>query len=258
MLLELEWLHRQMDRDLRRRFAPVFVLFEIKTIVLCVRNKAAERAAAIEHLLERSLLSDPLRRALREPSDVRSTVAAATQVLAAHAGELASLEAAYKEEGLRGFEDGLMRGYLAHVAATRLDPTIRAFITSFIDLRNLMILYKHLRWGIAAEDVFIPGGVLAPERFEQAAARKDFTGLDALAREAAGPETLPAAATEGAFETMLLRRLTRRLRQATRDGGPVELLLDYAWRRYVEARNLAVLHHARDVGPEALERELIA
>jgi len=247
-----------MNRSLRKRFAPVFVLFELKTIVLCVRNKMLQRTAEVERLLERSLLSDRLQQALREPPDVRSTVAAVTESLAVVAERLRALDIAYAEGGLKGFENDLTRGYLAHAASTRMHPAIHGFFASFIDLRNLMILYKHLRWEIEEEAVFIPGGTLEPSRFVQAASRKEFAGLEAIAREATGLQDLPAAASEGALETVLLRCMTQQLQKASRACEDVGLILDYVWRSYVQARNLAVLHHAADLGPEALERELIA
>jgi vacuolar-type H+-ATPase subunit C/Vma6 len=247
-----------MDRSLRKCFAPVFVLFELKTIVLCVRNKQVQRTAEIERLLERSLLADPLRQALRASPDVRSTVSAVAELLACAADELRALETAYAEEGLKGFENGLMRGYLAHAAATRMHPAIRRFFAAFTDLRNLMILYKHLRWEIEGEAVFIPGGTLDSSRFAQAADRKEFAGLETLAKEVTGVKYAPAAATEGALETVLLGRMTQQLRKAGRESGDVGLILDYVWRSYVQARNLAVLHHAGHLGPETLERELIA
>jgi vacuolar-type H+-ATPase subunit C/Vma6 len=258
LLEEFEWLYRQMDRSLRRCFAPVFMLFELKTIVLCVRNKTVQRTAEFERLLERSLLSDRLQQALRESPDVRSTVSAVVELLATVAPDLRALETDYAEEGLRGFENGLMRGYLAQVSATRMLPAIREFFAAFIDLRNLMILYKHLRWEIAGEAVFIRGGTLEPSRFVQAAARKELAGLEALAQEVTGSKDVPAAASEGALETVLLRRMTQQLRKAGRESEDVGLILDYVWRSYVQARNLAVLHHAGDLEPETLERELIA
>lgn len=247
-----------MNHGLRECFAPVFGLFELKTIVLGVRNKAAQRTVEIERLLECSLLSDRLRQALREPPDVRSTVAAVSDALADHAPDLRDAVEAYAEQGLRGFEDCLVRGYLAHVAVTRMHPAIRAFFTSFTDLRNLMILYKHLRWEIVEEDVFIPGGTVETARFVQVAARKEYAGLEALAIEVTGPGRAPVVATEGAFESVLLGRMTRQLRKAGRDDEGVALVLDYVWRSYVQARNLAVLYHAGELGREALERELIA
>ena len=51
MLRELAWLHTQMNRELRETFAPLFALFEIKTIVLCLRNRAIGRTGEITRLL---------------------------------------------------------------------------------------------------------------------------------------------------------------------------------------------------------------
>ncbi len=65
LLQEFEWLYLQMDRPMRARLAPVFALFELKTIVLCLRNASAGRPDEIERLLGHSLLADRVRDALR-------------------------------------------------------------------------------------------------------------------------------------------------------------------------------------------------
>ena len=83
LLAEFEWLYGQMDRALRRRVGPVLVLFELKTIVLCVRNKAAHRTIEIDGLLGRSLLGAPLCQALKDEPSVRATIAAVTAAVAA-------------------------------------------------------------------------------------------------------------------------------------------------------------------------------
>lgn len=258
LLAEFEWLYAQMNRPLRRRLAPVFGLFELKTIVLCVRSKAAHRSSEIAGLLARSLLADALRQALAREPDVRATVVAVAEIVARDAPPVREAAAAYASHGLRGFEDGLMRGYLAQAAATRLHPLVRQFFAAFADLRNLMILYKQLRWGVADAAAFVGGGALAASRLEGVLAAKDLAGVDALARDAAGVTALPAAASEGALETVLLASLTRRLRQWGRASEDVGLILDYLWRNYVQARNLAVLFHGAELGAGTLERELIA
>ena len=166
--------------------------------------------------------------------------------------------AAYAEQGLRGFEDALMRGYLAHVVTTRLHPVVRQFFRAFIDLRNVMILYKQLRWRMAETGVFIEGGAFEVPHLAQLALHAEPGSLDELVKEATGLKTVPAAANEGALETVLLASLTRRLHQTGRSGDTFALILDYIWRHYVHARNLALLFHASDLGEAALERELIA
>ena len=258
LLAEFEWLYGQMDRALRRRVEPVFMLFELKTIVLCVRNKAAHRATEIDGLIGQSLLGAPLRQALQGERGVPATIAAVTAVIGAVAPLAREAADGYASGGLRGFEDGLMRGYLAHVATAPLDAAVRRFFEAFTDLRNVMILYKQMRWGIADPAAFIRGGTLDPVVFERALASKRPAVVAEVASRATGLKSLPPAATEGSIETVLLSTLARRLHLAARAGGTVEVVIDYLWRKYVEARNSAVLLHGRGAGASELERELIA
>ncbi|HYA17647.1 MAG TPA: V-type ATPase subunit [Bryobacteraceae bacterium] len=258
LLNEIEWLYGQMNRALRACFAPVFVLLELKTIVLCLRNREAGRLSEIDTLLTHTLLADSLRQALRGQPDVRSSIARLVETTAGALPGLREAAAAYANHGLRGFEDSLMRGYLAHTAAAQLDPLIRQFLRAFIDLRNVMILYKQLRWGVDDAGAFIEGGTFELSRLAQLLAGRKLSSWEELAKEATALKALPAAASEGALETVLLTSLTGRLRQIGRDRDDAGLVLDYIWRIYVHARNLAVLCHAPDLGEAALERELIA
>lgn len=258
LLQEFEWLYLQMDRRLRTRLAPVFALFEIKTLVLCLRNASGGRREANERLLHHSLLADGLKDALRGgvdmPAAIRALAAAAAPVL----GEAAALEQGYAEGGLGEVETRLMRNYLASVVALQLAPPVRAFFVGFIDLRNVMTLYKHLRWQIADEPSVIPGGSIDPARLREACSSGSPGGLDVMVREVIGRAAPPLAAGETALETVLLGDMTRRLRANVGDDGDVGLLLDYAWRLYVEARNRAVVLHAGGLDPATLARELIA
>lgn len=257
LLSELEWLYGQMNRALRECFAPVFVLLELKTIVLCLRNKEAHRATEIDTLLTHTLLADSIRLVLRDQPDVPASITTLVETTAEALPGLGEAATAYADRGLRGFEDSLMRGYLAHAATTRSHPVIQQFLRAFVDLRNVMILYKQLRWGVEDAGAFIDGGTFEPSRLVQ------LNSWEGLAKEAAGLRVLPAAANQGALETVLLTSLTGRLRQSGRDNlgrnsDGVGLILDYIWRIYVHARNVAVLYHAADLGEATLERELIA
>jgi vacuolar-type H+-ATPase subunit C/Vma6 len=259
MLREFDWLYRQMDHRLRVRYAAVFALFELKTIVLCLRNRAIERTAEVERLLARSLLAESVQRALRSGAQTGATVGAVIDALAAVHQGFRELETAHAEEGLKGLENALTRIYLQQVAAEQLVQVVQQFFAMFIDMRNAMLLYKRLRWGVGDKSPFIAGGSIAPQRFERALAHKDHAGLDALVKEATGLPSVPAAANEGALETVLLRSIKTRLHEIGRAtaGDGDGLILDYLWRLYVHARNLALLHHARDVARETLEQELI-
>jgi vacuolar-type H+-ATPase subunit C/Vma6 len=259
LLAEFDWLRRQMNPRLRRDLAPVFTLFVIKTLVLCLRNKAAERQATVERLLHHELLAEELRDAVVSAPEPGAAVAAVAEAVGALAGDARPLAAAYVEGGLKGLETRLMRDFLGRVVGAPCHPAVRRFFVSFIDLRNVMTLYKHLRWGFHDAAAFVPGGTLATSRLADASARGDTGGLDACVREITGEAAPTMAASEVALESRLLSSVTRRLRAAgRRSGDDVELILDYLWSVYVEARNRAVRLHAADVDAATLEQELIA
>ena len=257
LLTEFDWLRRQMDPRLRAVFAPVFTLFSVKTLVLALRNKAAERQAAVGRLMRHELLGGELREALVRAPDAGTAVAAIAGAFAAAPDDARSLAAAYAEGGLKGFESQLTRLFLARVAAARTPPVIRRFFAAFIDLRNVMTLYKHLRWGFHDAAAFVSGGELAVPRLVEASSRGDTACLEAVVAETTGTTAPVAAAGEAALESRLLSHLTQQLHRAGREGTDLDLILDYVWSVYVHARNRAVRLHAAGVGAEALARELI-
>ena len=236
-----------MNRQLRGSFAPLFGLFEIKTIVLCLRNRAIGRSGRVESLLAPSLLADELKEILLREAGVRATISAA----------FPELETAYDEGNLAAFENDLMRAYLEAMTARSLEPPIRAFFTIFIDMRNLVLLYKSLRWRLAGPCPFIRGGSIAIGALEEIAARNDDGALDVMLRRVSGRDDLSVAQSEGALETLLLRSMTAPLMRARRSAGAVAPIVAYLWRLYIQARNLAVIHHAAGLEAPLLERELV-
>lgn len=258
LLTEFDWLRRQMNSRLRRVFAPVFMLFGIKTLVLALRNKAAERHAEVARLMRHELFAEHLRDALVRAPDTGVAVAAVIAACAPVYGEARGLAAAYARGGLKGFESRLTRDFLASVTPAGAHPAVQRFFAAFIDLRNVMTLYKHLRWGVQEAAAFVPGGTLALARLVDASRRGDAGCLDGLVREMAGAAAPAVAAGEVALESRLLSHLTRVLRDDRRGGDEVDVVLDYVWSVYVHARNRALRLHAGTVDATLLGRELIA
>jgi hypothetical protein len=254
LLAEFDWLRTQMNPGLRRCLAPVFTLFAIKTLVLCLRNKAAQRHGTVGRLLGHELFADELRDALTAAPDVGSAVALVAQAF----GDARGLGSAYAAGGLKEVESRLMRDFLAHAVVAPARPAVRRFFVAFVDQRNVMTLYKQLRWGFRDASAFVAGGTLETARLVEGAGRGDNACLDACVREVAGDEAPAVPATEVALESRLLSSLTRALRRGAREGGAVELVLDYVWEVYVHARNSALRLHAGNVDDVVLEQELIA
>jgi hypothetical protein len=253
---ELSWLFRQMDARMRAANAPVFGLFEMKTIVLCLRNASLDRVEPRRRLLQRSLLAPAVREILGRHRPVGAIVAALGPALGGLSRAFDDLDSRYFEAGLKGCEDALMRMYLEAVMAARLAPPARHFLARFIDFRNLMALYKHLRWELKGPVVLIHGGTTDVAAFRDALVDEDGAALDALIVRATGVRI--SAATEIGVETKLLTALSNELNRARRQRGGDWLVPDYVWRAYVHARNLAVRHHGAAVEPSVLAREMIA
>jgi len=258
LLHEHAWLRAQMNRGLRKCLDPVFALFELKTIVLCLRCKSVRNDAEVARLLADSQLPGSLRLALLGAADVPAVVADIARRLELATPEQTSLQRAYANDGLKGFETRLTRLYLEYVDGVKLHPCVRSFFASFVDLRNVMTLYKHLRWGVGDAAAFMAGGKTDVSRLQQASASKDSTQLDLLVREIAGRTAPPLATAESSLETILLGSLTSRLQSDVRNGDDVGAVLEYAWRVYVHARNRAILLHASGVDTATIEKELIA
>lgn len=254
---ELAWLFRQMDRRLREGTAPVFVLFEIKTIVLCLRNAELDRTEVQRHLLERSLLSAALRDILAQRRNVGATVAALGTALGGVSPAFLDLDARYFEAGLKGCEDALMRVYLDAVADVKLAAPARHFLRRFTDLRNLMALYKHLRWDLKGPVVLIRGGTIETPVFREVMVREDRAVLDALIARTTGLQ-LDDAAGELAVESRLMAAFGNELRRLRRLRDATWMVPDYMWSAYARARNQAVLHHAAGLEPAVIAREMIA
>jgi hypothetical protein len=144
------------------------------------------------------------------------------------------------------------------MCGVRLHPPVREFFASFIDLRNLMTLYKQVRWEIVDVEAFQSGGTIDVPRLQRISAARDMAGLDLLVREVAGRAAPPLATAEGSLETILLGSLSRRIRSMSREDDPVGTVLDYAWRVYVHARNQSLLLHAAHLDYAGLEKELVA
>ncbi|HUJ14242.1 MAG TPA: V-type ATPase subunit [Thermoanaerobaculia bacterium] len=244
-LAELQWLHAQMNRELRDTFAPLFALFEMKTIVLCLRNKAIGRPAEIERLLHRSLLADDIRESLTSEPDVRSAIVRAF-------GELAG---EFDEGNLQAFENDLMRLYLQEVVRQSLHPVMREFFTEFIDLRNIVLLYKHFRWNLAKPEALIDGGSIAVDELQSIQTSAE---LDDLVKRVTRLAPISVATSGASLESELLGALTTRLRTIRHTMDDIGLIVVYVWNIYVQARNLAILHHAPSLDAETIERELIA
>ncbi len=255
LVREFGWLYRQMDSEYRRIFAPVFTVFELRTLILCLRQRQARNNAKVEELLALSLLAPSVKKPLRTATDLQGALAGLEERLACETPIFTGLAQIGVDQGLKGVEEVLTRNYLIDTLRGKLHPLVRRLLIELVDLRNLLILYKHLRWKLGTPPAFLEGGSLPPGKLQAAWETGDLTAFVA-SREDISDSFMGIDA--GVLETVLLRRISARLKRQGKFIEGVGPVLDYLWRCYTETRNLGVLRHGRDLPKETLAAELIA
>lgn len=251
LLREFAWLYSQMEQNTRTVFAPFFLYFELRTVILCLRQRLAGDERRIAELLRFTLLSPQVQRVLREENDLSLAVGELSGLFARLAEPFKGLRRAFHEGGLAGFEERLTTLYLEHVADGRHQPVIGGFFHRLIDVRNAVALAKHQRWRTSLLPSFIRGGRIGEAPFQEAA---KTGGVGTILRRLAGTE---AELTATNLESLLLGRLTRQVRRMGRESTETGCILDYLWRIAVEARNLSLLVHGVQLERNVISGELV-
>jgi len=255
MRSEFRWVYRQMNERLRQTFAPLFLWFELRTIILCLRFRRGGEGGKAAGLLPASLLAKPVQQALTEEGEPAAVVDAVSGLLAAVAEPYRGLGAIYRERGGRVHEQRLVTLYLERMSALPLHPLLREFFRALIDMRNLVTLAKQLRWQLHEPQAFIRGGEITPERLGKALEEGTAAGLATLLAALPDMGALPAAQLNP--EQQLFGWLTGKVRRLGREPLGVGLVLDYLWRCFVQAHNLSLMIHGEGLDHETLQAELI-
>lgn len=255
MRSEFRWVYRQMNEGLRQTFAPLFLWFELRTIILCLRFRRGGERGKAASLLPASLLAKPVQQALTEDGEPAAVMDALSGLLAAVTEQYRSLGDFYRERGGREHEQRLVTLYLERMTALPLHPLLREFFRSLIDMRNLVTLAKQLRWHLHEPQAFIRGGEITPERLGKVLEEGTAAGLATLLAAVPDIGALPAAPFNP--EPQLFGWLTGKVRRLGRVPLGVGLVLDYLWRCFVEAHNLSLMIHGEGLDHETLRAELI-
>jgi hypothetical protein len=255
MRSEFRWVYCQMNGRLRQTFAPLFLWFELRTVILCLRFRRGGELGKAAGLLPASLLAKRVQQALTEDDEPAAVIAALSGLLAAVAEPYRSLGDSYRQRGGREQEQRLVTLYLERMTGLPLHPVLSEFFRSLIDMRNLVTLAKQLRWQLHEPQAFIRGGEISPERLGKALAEGSAADLASLL--AALPDMgEPPAATLNP-EPQLYGWLTAKVHRLGRDPLGIGLVLDYLWRCFIEAHNLSLSIHGEGLDQETLRPEMI-
>lgn len=254
LLKEHRWVRGQMDEDMRRDFAPYFLHAELRTLFIALRALAGEKAQKADETLEASLLAPSLRSLLRS-GDAGDAVVRLEKILVPVSPGFAGLSERFGADGLRGVEQQVTAAFLRHVLTMPLHPVLRQFFVRLIDARNILALFKSLRFGEGDPAAFLDGGTFGRERLLVLAGRDDPFAVLPLVRQTAGITLTEPDPTR--IETALYRGITKGLKLEGRDPLGTGLILEYLWRCSLEVTNLSILLAGKDLERDETAAELV-
>ncbi len=255
LMREYRWVYGQMNRHLREIFGPFFLYSELRTLFICLRRLEDRKAGVLDELLNRSLLSDEMKQVLFLSGDLKAAVSGIERLFAASFKKTAGLAEVLEAESLREVEQRLVEWYLAATVDSSLHPIMKLFFSRLIDARNSMSLYKYLRLELRAMPSVIPGGLVPEAKLLGIAKKGDLVEVGKLIEELSG---VPVERPDPTLvELALYRGMTKWLKKAGRDPFGIAPILDYLWRCSIEAMNLSVLYHGKDLEREAVTAELV-
>jgi vacuolar-type H+-ATPase subunit C/Vma6 len=251
LMKEYRWIYFRMDRALGQIFSPFFLYCELRTIFICLRHIKGGTASRIGEVLSPSLLSDGVKKILRESEDVTTAVKDIERTFLEVSKAFAGIAGICDREGLGGFERELVARYLVTAVRNGLHPLLKEFFVRIIDSRNIISCYKFLRLQPAGAPDFIPHGSIDKSAFAEIIKTKDITAVHRLAG-------IKDRAADSDVVGAVYGKMTAFLRRAGRDplgAGPV---LDYLWRCEREVVNMRLLSYGRDIDRETLRKELVS
>ncbi len=254
LLSEYRWVYFQMNSHVRNLYSPVFLYNEIRTIILCLRHKMYEYRD-IEPLLEYSIISKDIKKMLRECRTLLSCIEGIENVFLTLSSEFAGLKESYKEHGLMGFEQGLRDNFMEYSVRGARNQVIRFFFANLIDIRNITNLFKHLRWKMQDEPVFVHGGNIREDRLMRIFREQRLSGLELLVSQMTQKKRDTSSVIS--LEIALLNRLTLLLERTAKDPLNTGNILNYLWSCYIETVNLGILFYGSGLDSEIVERELL-
>ncbi|WP_129128332.1 hypothetical protein [Geomonas oryzae] len=252
---EYRWVYRQMNPGLRKRFAPYFLWFELRSILIALRHLRSGEKELVALSLDGSMLSPEVRGLFTSAGAPFTDASPLIRLLQAQASDARQLAAWYREGKGREYERKTVSLYLEGVGRDRLSPPVGLFFALLTDVKNLVALAKQLRWGVPDPAAFMDGGAIPRQRLCEEL-EKGESGLDRMLRKTVRrgtPDTVPER-----VEHALLTQLTGRIRREAETRSGEAFILAYLWECHLRARNKALRFRAGSFGEEGPATELFA
>jgi vacuolar-type H+-ATPase subunit C/Vma6 len=255
-LKEFQWIYFQMNKGLRDVFLPFFLYYEIKNLIVCFRYKTGKGTRKeIENLLHYSLLSGKYKEILMMETDLPVVLEEISNILLFSTKTSLRLKDIFLEQGLKSVEERLTAAFLEHAGESKLHPVMKSFFAYLIDSKNIIALYKYLRWDIRGHPTFIFGGSINESSLKKRLHEKEISEIGKLVYQLTGLDIEETVSFS--VEKTLRRGLTKKIRIMGREDSDIGFILEYLWRHYIESLNLRTILYGGQINKDAMQEELI-
>lgn len=240
-MMEYSWLYSQMSKDLRHIFEPVFLYFEIKNIIILLRDKGtSERSLEILRL---SLLPKDFKRALIAAKDITESIKNIEELFSCLSERFYRLSIFLKERGIAKIENEIMRLYLESIVDRVLHPVIRIFIRSLIDSKNILMIHKYLRWQLRSEPEFISGGNIKVQNLKRILKKGDRDKIGSILYRYGGFKS-----QKDDLHLSLIEGIRKIIVRHIEDPLSIANILNYIWGCFIQAINLGINLQIKESG----------
>ncbi len=247
LMKEYRRVYFSMNKALIQIFRPFFLYCELRTVFICLRHIKAGKRSDTSGVLSLSLLSEGMKKALGESSDITTAARVVEKFFLNLSETFGGISDICEREGLSGIERELTARYLVMAVRKRTDPLMKEFWGCIIDARNILSLYKFVTFELKTAPAFIPCGGIGESMFAEIIKKKDILDICRL-----------AGAPDGSnVENSLYKNISLFARKAGRDPLGAGPILDYLWRASIEVMNLSILFYGRDMETETIRLELV-
>ena len=255
LLRDYHWVYDRMNKRLHEIFRPFFLYVELRTIIICLRYKKAADKNKIKNVLLLSLLSEELKYTIEDSEDIFPLLERLEGLFAAFLHRFKGLKKLYDEKGLKDVENLLVNSYVEHMMSINIHPILKIFFSYLVDMRNIITLYKYLRWDITRYPVFLHSGTIRERRLGRIFEKHQPSEIGNMMHMLTHMKT--PELTGRNIEDMLMKGLSSMLKNMGKDPLSLGVILEYLWIRYITARNLNTILYGRGLQNDLIAGEII-
>jgi vacuolar-type H+-ATPase subunit C/Vma6 len=256
-LKELNWIYYQMNERVRDIFKPYFTYSELNTLLAGLRYKLKRgRRGEIERLLLYSLLTEKIRDALKSEGDIPSVLEILQGRMTFLLHKPVDLQHIFSNEGLKKTEQAITAAVFAYILHQVTHPVMQRFFTSLINTKNLLTLYKYIKWNIPDAPALLDGGTISEPGLHKVIRSREIPEIIQLIYKQTGSyiEKPDVSRIEG----FLNRYLTKEIKGMQRESSETGFILHYLWTCYIEARNLSIISYGSKIDKTMIKEELVS